>query len=267
MPEDVLRQDVRLRASAKADWGLRRRHPHRARVRPSRDPTSSRSSTRTREWLAPPALGIGLASATKAADTARECTTEYPLATWLEQPQQQQSVGARWARWRPTAHAAAARPGGPTRAGSSPSTRSRCLNAPGETRRSSAAGRPAGGEAAGGTGATALASASAALIWSLHPDWTAAQVLRVMFDTAGRSDNWKPGTRSRYLGYGTIRPGAHINRGLGNPGPADRNTAAPRYARSTSFLLRSPVPLHQNRHRQGRTRRRPPVRAPHRRLR
>ena len=38
----------------------------------------------------------------------------------------------------------------------------------------------------GGTSsATAIASASAALIWSLHPDWTANQVLRVMFDTAG----------------------------------------------------------------------------------
>lgn len=75
----------------------------------------------------------------------------------------------------------------------------------------------------GGHVAAALASASAALIWSLHPDWTAAQVLRVMLDTAGRSEGWPHGTTSSYLGYGVIRPGAHVNRGLGDPGPADRN--------------------------------------------
>ncbi|MFF7813602.1 S8 family serine peptidase [Streptomyces sp. NPDC007945] len=75
----------------------------------------------------------------------------------------------------------------------------------------------------GGTHTSAaLASATAALIWSLHPDWTASQVLRVMYDSAGRGDDWKPGTVSTYAGYGVIRPGAHINRGLGNPGAPDR---------------------------------------------
>ncbi|GGT39531.1 type VII secretion-associated serine protease [Streptomyces kurssanovii] len=71
----------------------------------------------------------------------------------------------------------------------------------------------------GGTSAaTAIASASAALIWSAHPDWTANQVLRVMFESAGRGEDWKEGTVSTYLGHGIVRPGAHINRGLGKPG-------------------------------------------------
>ncbi|MFE6129550.1 S8 family serine peptidase [Streptomyces sp. NPDC056437] len=71
----------------------------------------------------------------------------------------------------------------------------------------------------GGTSAaTALASATAALIWSEHPDWTANQVLRVMFESAGRGDDWKPGTVSNYLGHGIVRPNAAINRGIGKPG-------------------------------------------------
>ncbi|MFH8726865.1 S8 family serine peptidase [Streptomyces termitum] len=69
--------------------------------------------------------------------------------------------------------------------------------------------------------ATALASATAALIWSEHPDWTANQVLRVMFEAAGRGKSWKPGTVSVYLGHGVVRPNATINRGLGNPGDPD----------------------------------------------
>ncbi|WNO77115.1 S8 family serine peptidase [Streptomyces sp. AM8-1-1] len=66
--------------------------------------------------------------------------------------------------------------------------------------------------------ASAIASASAALIWSAHPDWTANQVLRVMFESAGRGDDWKPGTVSNYLGHGIVRPNAAINRGIGKPG-------------------------------------------------
>ncbi|MEU0698838.1 S8 family serine peptidase [Streptomyces niveus] len=74
----------------------------------------------------------------------------------------------------------------------------------------------------GGTStATALASASAALIWSANPDWTANQVLRVMFESAGRGDDWKPGTVSNYLGHGIVRPNAAINRGIGKPGDPD----------------------------------------------
>ncbi|WP_329075700.1 S8 family serine peptidase [Streptomyces niveus] len=74
----------------------------------------------------------------------------------------------------------------------------------------------------GGTSAaSALASATAALIWSANPDWTANQVLRVMFESAGRGDDWKPGTVSNYLGHGIVRPNAAINRGIGKPGDPD----------------------------------------------
>nr|WP_306660110.1 type VII secretion-associated serine protease mycosin [Streptomyces polyasparticus] len=75
----------------------------------------------------------------------------------------------------------------------------------------------------GTSAATALASASAALIWSKHPDWTANQVLRVMIESAGRSEDAKPGTVSTYLGHGVIRPNAHLNRGIGKPGDPDVN--------------------------------------------
>ncbi|MGW1197466.1 S8 family serine peptidase [Streptomyces sp. NPDC002536] len=74
----------------------------------------------------------------------------------------------------------------------------------------------------GGTSqATALASASAALIWSKHPDWTNNQVLRVMMDTAGKPATG--GVPSIYLGYGIVRPRKVLVDGEGNPGPADVN--------------------------------------------
>lgn len=72
----------------------------------------------------------------------------------------------------------------------------------------------------GGTSAaTAIASASAALVWSAHPDWTANQVLNVLFDTAGR--DWEKGTLSKYLGHGLIRPSMNILKSKGNPGAPD----------------------------------------------
>ncbi|WP_405661869.1 S8 family serine peptidase [Streptomyces sp. RK9] len=72
----------------------------------------------------------------------------------------------------------------------------------------------------GGTSAsTAIASASAALIWSKHPTWTANQVLRVLIDTAGRS--WPKDKPSDYLGYGLVRPAPNLLKNRGNPGPPD----------------------------------------------
>lgn len=72
----------------------------------------------------------------------------------------------------------------------------------------------------GGTSAaTAIASASAALVWSLHPEWTANQVLNVLFDTASR--DWDKGTLSKYLGHGLIRPSMNILKGKGTPGDPD----------------------------------------------
>ncbi|GAA2226566.1 type VII secretion-associated serine protease mycosin [Streptomyces amakusaensis] len=76
-------------------------------------------------------------------------------------------------------------------------------------------------DAGGTSAATAIASASAALIWSANPDWTANQVLRVMFESAGKGKDGKKKGLSNFYGHGVVRPGAHINRGLGKPGDPD----------------------------------------------
>ncbi|MEU3450091.1 S8 family serine peptidase [Streptomyces thermolilacinus] len=71
----------------------------------------------------------------------------------------------------------------------------------------------------GTSGATAIASASAALIWSAHPDWTNNQVLRVMMETAGHNGP----VPSKYIGFGGVRPAKVLLEGKGDPGPADVN--------------------------------------------
>ncbi|MEU6216771.1 type VII secretion-associated serine protease mycosin [Streptomyces sp. NPDC047022] len=70
----------------------------------------------------------------------------------------------------------------------------------------------------GTSDATALASASAALIWSVHPDWTNNQVLRVMLNTAGGPTNGAK--RNDSIGYGIVRPRIALQ-SPGDPGPAD----------------------------------------------
>ncbi|KES03370.1 serine protease [Streptomyces toyocaensis] len=70
----------------------------------------------------------------------------------------------------------------------------------------------------GTSSASALASASAALIWAQHPDWTNHQVLRVMLNTAGKAKNGAERTDS--IGYGIVRPRIAL-KDPGNPGPAD----------------------------------------------
>ncbi|OLZ60741.1 type VII secretion-associated serine protease mycosin [Streptomyces sp. IMTB 2501] len=66
--------------------------------------------------------------------------------------------------------------------------------------------------------ATAVASASAALIWSKHPDWTNNQVLRVMLNTIGApTDGAK---RNDSIGYGIVRPRVALQN-PGDPGPAN----------------------------------------------
>ncbi|GAA4703178.1 S8 family serine peptidase [Streptomyces youssoufiensis] len=78
----------------------------------------------------------------------------------------------------------------------------------------------------GGTSpATALASASAALIWSKHPTWTNNQVLRVMMQTASKPEEKVP---SKYIGYGIIRPGQVLIDGKGDPGDPDVNPLLPK---------------------------------------
>lgn len=70
----------------------------------------------------------------------------------------------------------------------------------------------------GTSGATAIASASAALIWSKHPNWSNNQVLRVLLNTASKPKSGKE--RTDYLGYGAIRPRIAL-KNPGDPGPAD----------------------------------------------
>ncbi|WNO65140.1 type VII secretion-associated serine protease mycosin [Streptomyces sp. AM2-3-1] len=70
----------------------------------------------------------------------------------------------------------------------------------------------------GTSDATAIASASAALIWSKHPDWTNNQVLRVMLNTAGGPTSGAE--RNDYVGYGVVRPRIALKT-PGDPGPAD----------------------------------------------
>ncbi|MFF9364264.1 type VII secretion-associated serine protease mycosin [Streptomyces griseoluteus] len=66
--------------------------------------------------------------------------------------------------------------------------------------------------------ATAIASASAALIWSKHREWTNNQVLRVMLNTLGKPADGSQ--RNDLIGYGGIRPRAALLN-PGDPGPAD----------------------------------------------
>ncbi|OEV02876.1 type VII secretion-associated serine protease mycosin [Streptomyces oceani] len=74
----------------------------------------------------------------------------------------------------------------------------------------------------GGSGtsaAAAIASASAALIWAEHPDWTANQVTRVLVNTAGGPRNGDE--RDDFIGHGAVRPRIALK----NPGdPGDPNT-------------------------------------------
>lgn len=71
----------------------------------------------------------------------------------------------------------------------------------------------------GTSDATALASASAALIWSKHPTWTNNQVLRVLLNTAGAPTSGSK--RNDHIGYGIVRPRIALKM-PGDPGPADK---------------------------------------------
>ncbi|MFE7116765.1 S8 family serine peptidase [Streptomyces sp. NPDC057654] len=93
----------------------------------------------------------------------------------------------------------------------------------------------------GGTSqATALTSASAALIWAKHPDWTNNQVLRVMMQTAGQPAKAK--MPSKYLGYGSIRPRKVLVDGEGKPGPPDVNPLLAANQKSTTSGSLTPAP-------------------------
>ncbi len=92
-------------------------------------------------------------------------------------------------------------------------------------------------EEGGTSSATALASASAALIWSANPDWTKNQVLRAMLDTADGPE----GGRDDYVGYGMVRPDRVILDGEGDPGEPDVNPLFEEYEASLDPPV-SPAP-------------------------
>ncbi|MFE7388807.1 type VII secretion-associated serine protease mycosin [Streptomyces sp. NPDC057582] len=92
------------------------------------------------------------------------------------------------------------------------------LSAPGVDMVHACGGKTGLCKTSGTSDATALASASAALIWSKHPDWTNNQVLRVMLNTAGGPTSGAE--RSDYIGYGIVRPRIALKT-PGDPGPAD----------------------------------------------
>lgn len=93
------------------------------------------------------------------------------------------------------------------------------MSAPGEDMLHACGGKTGLCKTDGTSDATAIASASAALIWSKHPNWTNNQVLRVMLNTiGGPTDGAK---RNDSIGYGIVRPRIALKT-PGDPGPADK---------------------------------------------
>ncbi|MEV4949649.1 S8 family serine peptidase [Streptomyces sp. NPDC053755] len=86
--------------------------------------------------------------------------------------------------------------------------------------------------------ATAIASGTAALIWSAHPDWTANQVLRVMMETAGHVGE----VPSKYIGYGSVRPAQVLLEGKGDPGDPNVNPLLAAQKRQSPTPSTSPSP-------------------------
>ncbi|MFJ7202798.1 type VII secretion-associated serine protease mycosin [Streptomyces sp. NPDC098789] len=92
------------------------------------------------------------------------------------------------------------------------------LSAPGVDIVSACSGKTGLCNTHGTSDATALTSASAALIWSAHPDWTNNQVLRVLLNTSGKPRDGVE--RNDYIGYGVVRPRVALSTPE-DPGPAD----------------------------------------------
>ncbi|MEW2032726.1 type VII secretion-associated serine protease mycosin [Streptomyces roseifaciens] len=94
------------------------------------------------------------------------------------------------------------------------------LAAPGVGMVAACPGRTGTCQSDGTSDASAIAAASAALIWSVHPTWTANQVTRVLINTAGGTGTAEK--RNDYVGYGAVRPRIAL-KDPGDPGPADVN--------------------------------------------
>ncbi|MCX2184867.1 type VII secretion-associated serine protease mycosin [Streptomyces sp. SKN60] len=94
-------------------------------------------------------------------------------------------------------------------------------------------------DSTGTSDATALASATAALIWSEHPEWTNNQVLRVMLNTIKQPAGGEQ--RNDSVGYGAIRP-LRALKTPGDPGPADVRPIPDLTAEQTSSSSPSAAP-------------------------
>ncbi|MFJ6622592.1 S8 family serine peptidase [Kitasatospora sp. NPDC091335] len=120
--------------------------------------------------------------------------------------------------------------------------------APGQDVMSACTGATGYCKSHGTSDSTALVSASAALVWAVHKDWTGNQVLRVLINTAGKPNDGSP--RNDIVGYGAVRPRIALT-DPGDPGPADVspipvNTATPPVglpsASSSVVASAAPVP-------------------------
>jgi len=72
----------------------------------------------------------------------------------------------------------------------------------------------------GTSDSTAIVAASAALVWAVHPGWTADQVVRVLVGSANAGG--RAGVHDPYYGYGLVRPRVALV-APGDPGPAGVN--------------------------------------------
>ncbi|MFG2913247.1 S8 family serine peptidase [Kitasatospora sp. NPDC048298] len=95
----------------------------------------------------------------------------------------------------------------------------------------------------GTSDATAVVSASAALVWAAHPNWTGNQVLRVLINTAGKPNDGSG--RNDIVGYGAVRPRVALT-DPGDPGPANVSplpvgSAAPTVAPSPTASASTPA--------------------------
>ncbi|MFD9064686.1 type VII secretion-associated serine protease mycosin [Kitasatospora purpeofusca] len=88
----------------------------------------------------------------------------------------------------------------------------------------------------GTSDATALVSASAALLWAAHPDWAPNQITRVLIGTAGKPKDGS--NRTDFIGYGIVRPRVALTT-PGDPGPAD---VSPLVEPSASAAPSAPTP-------------------------
>ncbi|MFJ7248289.1 S8 family serine peptidase [Kitasatospora sp. NPDC098652] len=95
----------------------------------------------------------------------------------------------------------------------------------------------------GTSDSAALVSASAALVWSVHPDWSANQILRVLINTAGRPNGGN--ARTNDAGWGAVRPRIALtdpgDPGSANVSPLPADAATPSAAPSPSASASVPV--------------------------